>query len=447
MAAKYTRLHRCAIRFFLRSHNKPYASFHVIALNSITPEQRYPLFCPSPAKPRLPTGATLTPHASGEIRPKTPRHFRETGLPLSEMTTSPAFTRRHRLPAASTRLACALAATSGFVLTACSGGSALSAEMLAPTATVRINLTIRDTGPTPAPTLTPLPTPILPTPEPTVSPIVARVNGQDISREAFNQELHRYLTADPSNPAPDSPEGQELAARLKDTVLEAMIEQAVIEQEAAASGTAVTDAQVDQEFNALIQLRGGRDKLDAWLAASNQTEQEVREWVRRDLVVNAMRDRIVAQLPRTAEYVHAYHIVVASETEAADHSGQAQQRRQIQRPGQGFLDRRQHSSGRRRPGLVHPRHRHRAMVRSRGRCLRPGAGPDQPDCRQPDRLPCHQGCRAADARAYTRRRQFLPTTSAAGLAGGADRESAHRKISLTCPPSTWSRRRSATWKI
>ena len=232
------------------------------------------------------------------------------------MTTSPAFTRRRRLPAAPTRLACALVATSSLVLTACSGGSALSAGMLAPTATVRINLTIRDTGPTPAPTLTPLPTPILPTPEPTVSPIVARVNGQDISREAFNQELHRYLTADPSIPAPDSPEGQELAARLKDTVLEAMIEQAVIEQEAAAIGTAVTDAQVDQEFNALIQLRGGRDKLDAWLAASNQTEQEVREWVRRDLVVNAMRDRIVAQLPRTAEYVHAYHIVVASETEA-----------------------------------------------------------------------------------------------------------------------------------
>jgi foldase protein PrsA len=52
------------------------------------------------------------------------------------------------------------------------------------------------------------------------------------------------------------------------------------------------------------------------LQANKQSEQDVREAVHFELLATAMRDRIVAQLPHTAEYVHAYHIVVATEAEA-----------------------------------------------------------------------------------------------------------------------------------
>jgi parvulin-like peptidyl-prolyl isomerase len=151
---------------------------------------------------------------------------------------------------------------------------------------------------------------------PTVSPFAARVNGQDIPVEAYQRELRRYLLAEPGGPAPDSPAWQELAAQLKDTVLDALIEQALIEQEAAAAGIAISDAQVDQEMAALVSIRGGREPFDAWLAANQQAEPDVRELVRRELTANAMRDRIVSQLPRTAEYVRAYHIVVATQAGA-----------------------------------------------------------------------------------------------------------------------------------
>ena len=175
--------------------------------------------------------------------------------------------------------------------------------------------------PPPAPTLIILPSNTAPvTPEPPTQPptdhLAARVNGQEITKEQFERELRRYLTADPSGPAPDSPEGQALAAQLKDEVLDALIEQALIEQEAEANDVSVTERQIDQEIEALIEIRGGRAEFDAWLAANSQTEQEAREMVRQELMANVMRDRIVAQLPRTAEYVHAFHIVVATEIEA-----------------------------------------------------------------------------------------------------------------------------------
>jgi parvulin-like peptidyl-prolyl isomerase len=107
-----------------------------------------------------------------------------------------------------------------------------------------------------------------------------------------------------------------MAAQLKDNVLDALIEQALIEQEAIRLKIAVTDQQLEEEFAALIQIRGGREAFDAWLAANQQNEQDLRESVRHELLAATMRDRIIEQLPRTAEYVHAFHIVVATQPEA-----------------------------------------------------------------------------------------------------------------------------------
>ncbi|MGQ9813674.1 MAG: peptidylprolyl isomerase [Candidatus Roseilinea sp.] len=192
--------------------------------------------------------------------------------------------------------------------------------------TVTINVVLNFT-PTPLEmsTVTPQPAPTVvilaaDTPqvaaEPPTEHLAARVNGQEITREQFERELSRYLAADPANPPPDSSEGLALVAQLKDQVLDALIEQALIEQEAKAQNIVIADGMVEEEIQALIKICGGRDKFEAWLAANRHTEDEAREMARHDLMANALRDRVLAQLPRTAEYVHAYHIVVATEAEA-----------------------------------------------------------------------------------------------------------------------------------
>jgi parvulin-like peptidyl-prolyl isomerase len=155
-----------------------------------------------------------------------------------------------------------------------------------------------------------------PVPTPTPLPLAARVNDQPITLEAFNAEVSRYLSAIPDAPAPASNEGLLLEARLKEQVLDAMIEQSLIEQAAAREGIAIDDALVSEEVNGAMERAGGPDKFNAWAGANGMSEQDVRALARRELLTNAMRDRVLAQLPRTAEYIHVYHIVVRTEREA-----------------------------------------------------------------------------------------------------------------------------------
>jgi parvulin-like peptidyl-prolyl isomerase len=165
-----------------------------------------------------------------------------------------------------------------------------------------------------------MPTPTPEAPTATVKPenadLAARVNHQDITLEQFNAEMARYLAADPSSPSPDSVDGKQLASQLKDTVLDTLIDRILLVQEAQRLKLTVADAQVDDELNSLIQARGGRDQFNAWLAANKQSEQDVRDAIRNEFLASLLRDRIVEQLPRTAEYVHAYHILVATEAQA-----------------------------------------------------------------------------------------------------------------------------------
>ncbi len=161
-------------------------------------------------------------------------------------------------------------------------------------------------------------------PTPTAAPIAARVNGQEIPRERFLAELARYVQADPAKPDPNSAAGKQLAAQLSSISLDALIERVLIEQEAKRLSVSVPDKDVDEEIRALVQLRGSRDKFDAWLKASRMTEEDARDMARADLLLATLRDRIVAQMPRTAEYIRAYHIVLATRTEAERILAQAQ---------------------------------------------------------------------------------------------------------------------------
>jgi len=155
-----------------------------------------------------------------------------------------------------------------------------------------------------------------PTAAPTRAVYAARVNGQEISRARFETELARYIAADPSRPDPNSAAGKQLAAQLSSIALDAMIEQTLIEQEARRLGVVVADTEVEDEIRTLTQLRGGRDAYLTWLKQSRMSEDDARELARADLITAALRDRIVSQLARTAEYVHAWHIVLATRAEA-----------------------------------------------------------------------------------------------------------------------------------
>lgn len=172
------------------------------------------------------------------------------------------------------------------------------------------------TTPTPAVqlTLVPQPTPVLPTPTPAPTPtpsnIIARVNGQPITREALEAEVQRARLA-----LEEPPDAQTLAA-LREAALETLIEEVLLEQEAQRLGIVVTEQQVDEELAFARERAGGAAAFRAWLGSIGYTEQALRRQIYLDLLANALRDRVLADLPRTAEYVRAAHILLGSEAEA-----------------------------------------------------------------------------------------------------------------------------------
>ena len=147
---------------------------------------------------------------------------------------------------------------------------------------------------TPAPpTSTPLP------------PLAALVNDQPIFLADFERELARYEQAqlelgNAGNAAVDH----------RRQVLDALIEQALIEQAAAANGIAVAPALVDQKLAELRELAGGAENLEAWLQANLYTLDEFRQALAGEMMTEAMVEYITRDVPLAVEQVRARYIQV-----------------------------------------------------------------------------------------------------------------------------------------
>jgi len=151
------------------------------------------------------------------------------------------------------------------------------------------------------PTQTPLPV------DAAGEPLVARVNGMDITVTEFRRGVAR-LQLDPSMRA--NPEA------IRTAVLQTLIEQVIIEQEAGKVQIAVSDAEVDAEISKLETAAGSPDTWRNWLEQNLYTEQEFRRSLYSSLMTNRMRDHIIGTTDQPVPQVHARHILVATRDEA-----------------------------------------------------------------------------------------------------------------------------------
>lgn len=157
------------------------------------------------------------------------------------------------------------------------------------------------------------------TPMPTPAPLAALVNGQTLLLEDFEQAVAQYQ-ADLQSRGLDvaSAEGQEELARAREWILNAMIEQILIEQAATAAGVVVSDADVDAYMQKLVEEASGQEALLAKLAEQGETYEGARRDVRAGLIGMAMTEQIIAAVPQTTEQVHARHILVDTPEKAQD---------------------------------------------------------------------------------------------------------------------------------
>jgi peptidyl-prolyl cis-trans isomerase C len=187
---------------------------------------------------------------------------------------------------------CAALAAAGLALAACGGASV--SQPAAPSADAQV-VSPPDAVP-------------LPTGDAGVS-IVARVNGEVITLEAFQHVLERA-------------EQQQLAiadvSAFQDGVLSMMIEQSLINQAAAQQGIAITDAELDAEVQQSQAAAGSAEAWAAWLASNSFSEADFRSSLRDALITARLRDAITGPAQTEVPAVRARHILVSSQAEAQD---------------------------------------------------------------------------------------------------------------------------------
>jgi hypothetical protein len=158
----------------------------------------------------------------------------------------------------------------------------------------------------------------VPTTNPAQAPAAARVNAKPILLTEFEKNVARRqaeMTKQGINF--NTPEGQTALTEMRRQILEGMIEQELIDQQATKLGITVVEAEVDAAINQSIAETGGADAFNKYLAnIAGMTLDEWRVGQREAMLTQKVIERVTRDVPAKAEQVHARHILVDSAAEA-----------------------------------------------------------------------------------------------------------------------------------
>lgn len=157
---------------------------------------------------------------------------------------------------------------------------------------------------TPTATLTPEP------PTATPEPQALTVNGEGITVAEFDAEVARYIT---SQEALGKTVTSEDATKV---VIEDLTAQLLLAQGARANGFSLDDAGLQTRIDSLAAQIGGAENLSKWQADHGYTEQTFRSALKRGAESAWMRDKIIAEVPSTAEQVHVQQILLYNQDTA-----------------------------------------------------------------------------------------------------------------------------------
>lgn len=141
---------------------------------------------------------------------------------------------------------------------------------------------------------------------------VAIVNGEEISRETYDQTYAQYQ-------AIFGTESGVTEAQLKEQTVTDLVNTVLIRQTAIAEGYAATDAEIDAEISAITEGAGGAEAFAAQLDQAGVSQEEVRRQVGEQLAMNAYVQEAAAIEGITvtdAEITSFYEQVTAGDSEA-----------------------------------------------------------------------------------------------------------------------------------
>jgi peptidyl-prolyl cis-trans isomerase C len=162
----------------------------------------------------------------------------------------------------------------------------------------------------PEPTLTPTATSTPEPPTATPEPMALTVNGEGITVIEFNAEVQRYLTSQANLGKTVSPE--EASA----VVQEDLTAQLLLAQAARENGFTLDEVGLQARIESLAAQVGGAEGLSRWQSEHGYSEQAFRTALKRGAESAWMRDKILAEVPSTAEQVHVQQILLYNQADA-----------------------------------------------------------------------------------------------------------------------------------
>ena len=136
------------------------------------------------------------------------------------------------------------------------------------------------------------------------------VNGEGITLAEFDSEVARYTAAQTAL-------GKTVASMdATKAVIDDLTSQMLLSQGARAAGFVLADSTLQARIDALASQVGGAQNLAKWQSDHGYTDQTFRSALRRAAEAAWMRDKIVAEVPSTAEQVHVQQILLYNQDTA-----------------------------------------------------------------------------------------------------------------------------------
>ncbi len=157
--------------------------------------------------------------------------------------------------------------------------------------------------PTATPFNSPVPTITQTSLPPTATPVpmAAIVNGVGITMDEYEAELSRYLTALGTETVTDQ-------TGAGDIVLDDLIAQTLLALAAEENGFTVSEKILGTRIEDLIVSAGGQLSFNNWLVENGYTQDSFEKTLERSIMGAWMRDKIIAEVPESAQQVHVRQI-------------------------------------------------------------------------------------------------------------------------------------------
>jgi peptidyl-prolyl cis-trans isomerase C len=136
------------------------------------------------------------------------------------------------------------------------------------------------------------------------------VNGEGISLVEFHAEVQRYLTSQTNLRKTVSSE------EATEVVREDLTAQLLLAQGARAEGFSLDEAGLQERIDSLAAEVGGPEALSKWQSEHGYNEPAFRSALKRGAEAAWMRDKILADVPSTAEQVHVQQILLYNQDTA-----------------------------------------------------------------------------------------------------------------------------------